>query len=101
MPRLVEVRTPLEELLVEQALLMARELQSAADSAPDGSVLARAELAALAAGRELTRKALEAALQAQAEPAEKKGRPAAPACAAPASTPRARRGARRSPPAAG
>ena len=82
MSRQVEVRTPLEELLVEQALLMARELQAAADSAPDGSVLAQAELVALRAGRELTRKALEAALQAQADAAEKKGRRAAPARAA-------------------
>jgi hypothetical protein len=95
MPRQVEVRTPLEELLVEQALLMARELQAAADSAPDGSVLAQAELVALRAGRELTRRALEAALQAQAEAAEKKGRPAASAPAGRAATPRARRTGRR------
>src|SRR5262249_14390451 len=71
MSRQVEVHTPLEELLVEQALLMARELQAAADSAPDGRVLAGAELVALSDGRELTRKALEAALQAQAPGAEK------------------------------
>ena len=93
--RQVEVNTPLEELLVERALLMARELQAAADSAPDGSVLAQAELVALRAGRELTRRALEAALQAQAGRAEKRGRPAASAPAAPAATPRARRNARR------
>ena len=37
---------------MEQALLMARELQAAADAAPDGKVMAR----------ELTCKALEAAL---------------------------------------
>jgi len=91
----VEVRTPLEALLVEQALLMARELQAAADAAPDGRVLADAELVALRAGRELTRKALEAALQAQAQEAEKRGRRAAPAPAEPAATPRARRSARR------
>jgi hypothetical protein len=77
MPHQVEVRTPLEALLVEQALLTARELQSAAD----GRVLAVAELVAVRAGRELTRKALEAALQAQASGAEKRGRPAAPAAA--------------------
>jgi hypothetical protein len=86
-----EVRTPLEALLVEQALLMARELQAAADAAPDGRVLADAELVAVRAGRELTRKALEAALQAQAEGAEKRGRRPAPAAAAPAATPRASR----------
>jgi hypothetical protein len=97
----VEVRTPLEALLVEQALLMARELQAAADAAPDGRVLADAELVAVRAGRELTRRALEAALQAQAEAAEKKGRRPASAAAAAAATPRAGRAARRSPPPAG
>src|SRR5262245_26870595 len=101
MSRQVEVHTPLEELLVEQALLMAREFQAAADSAPDGRVLAAAELVARSAGRELTRKALEAALQAQAPGAEKKGRPAASAPAARGATPRAGRAGRASPPAAG
>jgi hypothetical protein len=101
MPQLVEVRTPLEALLVEQALLMARELQAAADSAPDGAVLAQAELAAVRAGRELTRKALEATLQAQVARAEKKGRRAAPVPADSAATPRAGRSARPSPPRAG
>jgi hypothetical protein len=81
MSRTVEVHTPLEALLVEQALLMARELQRVADAAPDGHVLARAELTAVAAGRELTRRALEAALQNQADDAEKKARRAAPAAA--------------------
>src|SRR5579862_4411816 len=72
MPRQVEVRTPLEELLVEQALLMARAFQAAADAAPDGHVLAQAEQVAVRAGRERTRRALEAAGQAQAHGAEKK-----------------------------
>ena len=82
MTRTFRADTPLEALLVEQALLLARELQRAADAAPDGTVLAAVEGAALPAGRELTRKAVEAALQAQAEAAEKKGRRAAPAGAA-------------------
>ena len=97
----VEVRTPLEALLVEQALLMARELQAAADAAPDGRVLAEAELVAVRAGRELTRKALEAALQAQAAGAEKGGHPPAAAGAARAATRRARRPGTPSPPPAG
>ena len=74
--------TALEALLVEQARLLARELQRIADQAPDGHVLAAVEAAAVPAGRELTRKAVEAALQAQARPAEKKGRRAASAPAA-------------------
>lgn len=79
MPRTFRTRTPLEALLVEQALLLARQLQTTADAAPDGQVLARVEAAALPAGREFTRTAVEATLQAQADAAEKKGHPAAPA----------------------
>ena len=81
-PRTFQAQTPLEALLVEQALALARQLQQTADAAPDGAVLARVEAAALPAGRAFTRLAVEAALQAQAEGAEKKGRPAAPAPAA-------------------
>lgn len=77
--RTFRAETPLEALLVEQALLLARQLQQAADAAPDGQVLARVEALAVPAGRELTRRAVEAALQAQAAEAEKKGRPAAAA----------------------
>jgi hypothetical protein len=77
--RIVEVRTDLEAILVEQALVMARELEAVTDAAPDGQVLAVAELAALRSGRELTRRALEAALQRQAEAVEKTGPPNQPA----------------------
>jgi hypothetical protein len=77
--RRFEARTPLEALLVEHALAIARQLQQTADAAPDGHVLARVEVAALPAGREFTRRAVEAACQAQAAAAEKKGRPAGPA----------------------
>jgi hypothetical protein len=71
--------TPLQALLLEQALLLARQLEHAADNAPAGRALAAVEAAAVPAGRELTRKAVEAALQAQAGRAEKKGRRGAPA----------------------
>src|SRR5216110_3152901 len=81
-PRTFQAQTPLEALLVEQALAVARQLQQTADAAPDGQVLARVEAAALPAGREFTRRAVEAALQAPAAAAEKKGRPAAPVPAA-------------------
>ena len=101
MSRQVEVNTPLEELLVEQALLMARELQAAADGAPDGSVLAQTELVALKAGREFTRQALQAALSSQAHAAEKKIPLPASAPAAPAAMPRAKLPANSSPPVAG
>ena len=76
-PRTFLAQTPLEALLLVHALVLARQLQQTADTAPDGQVLARVEAAAVPAGRELTRKAVEAALQTQADPAEKKGRRAA------------------------
>ena len=95
MAGMVEVRTALVATLVEQALAMARELGLAPDAAPDGQVLAVSELAAIRAGRELTRRALQATLQRQAESAEKKGLPAAPAPAAAVAASRTRRRAPR------
>ena len=82
MSRTFQTRTPLEALVVEPALLLARQLRTAADAAPDGAALARVEEVALPAARELARKAGEAALQAQAPAAEQKGRRPAPAPAA-------------------
>ena len=79
MTRTFRADTPLQALLVEQALLLARQLEQTADAAPDGQVLARVEALAVPAGRAFTRTAVEAALQAQAGAAEKKGRPAAAA----------------------
>lgn len=82
MMRTVAVQSELESILVEQAIAMARELERVSDAAPDGQVLALAERAADRVGRELTRVALEATLQRQSAPAEKKGLPAEPALAA-------------------
>ena len=90
MAHTVEVNTPLEALLVEQALAMARELGAVADAAPDGHVLAQAEVAAVRLGPRVHASRPGGALQAQADAAEKKGRPAASAPAAAAATPRAR-----------
>ena len=85
--------TPLQALLLEQALLLAKQLEATADAAPDGQVLAKVEALAVPAARELARQAVEATLQAQAEAAEKKGRRAAPALAAAAYGTKAARGA--------
>lgn len=82
--------TPLQALLLEQALLLAQQLESSAAAAPDGHVLAHVEALAVPAARELARQAVQAALQAQAPAAEKRGRPAAPAPAAAACGTRAR-----------
>jgi hypothetical protein len=95
MMRTVEVRTELEAILVERALLMARELEAVTDAAPEGQVLVRGEEAALRLGRELTRAALQAAMQRQAHAAEQKGGPGAPVPAAAAAPPRGRRPAPR------
>jgi hypothetical protein len=81
-PRDVRVNSPLEALVVEQALAMVREMKRVADQAPDGQVLAQAESVAVAEGRMLTRRSLEAVLNDQAEEVEKKGRPPAPVPAA-------------------
>ena len=70
--------TPLQALLLEQAWLLAQQLQHTADAAPDGKVLAQVEALAVPAARELARQAVQATLQAQAQAAEKKGHPAAP-----------------------
>lgn len=80
--RTFQADTPLQALIVEHALVLARQLEQAADAAPDGQVLSRVEAAAVPAARELARRAVEAALQQQAERAEKKGRRPAPAPAA-------------------
>ena len=71
--RTFQADTPLQALLVEQALIMAREIEQAANDAPDGKVLSRLEAAAVPAGRELTRLAVQSAAQAQAPAAEKRG----------------------------
>jgi hypothetical protein len=88
-PRTFQAETPLQALLLEQALLLAKQLEQTAATAPDGQVLTRVEALAVPAARELARRGVEVALQAQAEQAEKKGRPAAPAFAAAASPTRA------------
>ena len=72
-PRDIRVENPQEALIVEQALAMYRELRNAAAAAPDGQVLSIAEGLAMARGRELTRKSLQAVLQEEAQVGEKKG----------------------------
>jgi hypothetical protein len=82
MTRTFQADTPLQALILEHALAMARQIERTATAASDGKVLAEVEAAALPAARELARKAVEAALQAQAKAAEKRGHPTAPAPAA-------------------
>lgn len=71
--------TPLQRLIVERALVLAKGLESTAGSAPAGQVIDRCESLLLDAGRDFLRRALEDTLQAQVDDLEKKGRPGGPA----------------------
>jgi hypothetical protein len=71
--------TPFQRLVVEQAFVMAKELESAADSAPDGQVIDRCESFLLGSGRDFLRRVMESTLQSRAESLEKKGVPPEPA----------------------
>jgi hypothetical protein len=74
-PRTLRLTDPVEALVVEQDLALVRQCRDTCHAAPHGQVLAQAELVALAQGRELTRRALEAVLNDAAAPAEQKGGP--------------------------
>ena len=70
----IRIETPLQRLLVERALAFAKELERAADAAPDGLVLDHCESVAVTSGREFLRRALADALEHQAALADgKKG----------------------------
>ena len=64
--------TPIQRLVVEQALVMAKELEAAADSAPVGQVIDRCESFMLGFGRDFLRRMLESTIQLRAESLEKK-----------------------------
>ena len=64
--------TPLQRLIVEQAYVLAKELEEAVNSAPKGQVVDRCESLLLGHGRDFLPRALESSLQLRAE-AEKKG----------------------------
>ena len=85
-PETLVAETPLQRLLMERALAMAKELEGAGDAAPDGRVLDELEALAVARGREFTRGALESALQRQVDELEKKLQTAADVDAAKSGT---------------
>lgn len=72
-PVTFRAETPLQALIVEHALAMAKQLEQTADGAADGRVLGAVEAFAVPAGRELLRLSVQATLQAQADRVEKKG----------------------------
>ena len=63
---------PITPEVVEQAFVLAKELEAAADSAPEGQVIDRCESFLLGTGRDFLRRVLESTLQTRAESAEKK-----------------------------
>ena len=71
-PATYTAETRLQQLMMERALAMAKELERTGRVAPDGRVLDHLETAAVAQGREFTRAALEGALQGQIDEIEKK-----------------------------
>ncbi len=75
LPSDLDQLTPTQRLIVEQAYVLAKELETAADSAPDGQVIDRCESFLLGHGRDFLRRVLESSLQSRAEVLEKKGAP--------------------------
>jgi hypothetical protein len=71
----LDVQTPLQRLIVERALALAKELEATADAAPQGQIIDRCESLLLGVGRDFLRHALEDTLQTKVEGLEKKGRP--------------------------
>jgi len=71
LPTDLERLTPLQRLIVEQAFVLAKELEHAVDSAPKGQIVDRCESLLLGHGRDFLRRALEASLQSKVETLEK------------------------------
>ena len=87
-----DAMTPLQRLMVERGLTLAKDLEATSNAAPDGQIIDRCETLLLANGREYLRMALEETLRDRVETLGKTGRPAGPAPAVrPAATRRGRR----------
>lgn len=75
LPSDLDKLTPLQRLIVEQAYVLAREIEAASDSAPEGQIIDRCESLLLTGGRDFLKKTLEITLQNRTETLEKKGAP--------------------------
>jgi hypothetical protein len=75
LPSDLDQLTPTQRLIVEQAFVLAKGLEAAADSAPEGQIIDRCESFLLGDGRDFLRRVLESTLQSRAEVLEKKGAP--------------------------
>jgi hypothetical protein len=71
LPSDLDQLAPTQRLIVEQAFVLAKELETAAESAPDGQVIDRCESFLLGNGRDFLRRVLESTLQSRAEALEK------------------------------
>jgi hypothetical protein len=91
LPSDLDSLTPIQRLILEQAFVLAQELETAAEAAPEGQLIDRCESLLLGNGRDFLRRALESALQSRIELLEKK---AVPPGSAPAGRRHAIRGAR-------
>lgn len=84
--------TPLQRLIVEQAYVLAQELETAVESAPQAQVIDRCESLLLGHGRDFLRRTLEATLQSRVDAFEKGATPefvpAGPSAATRASRPK-------------
>jgi hypothetical protein len=89
LPHDLDRLTPTQRAIVEQAFVLAQELEAAAVAAPEGQVIDRCESFLLGRGRDFLRRTLESTLQARAEALEKKGAPRGPAPAGPSGDTRA------------
>lgn len=92
--RVITPGTEFQRLVAEQALALAREVESTAALAPDGQVLGRCEGLLFTRGREFLATVLQQMAQHTADEAVKKGGPHAPAPAADARVTKAVRPAR-------
>ena len=75
----IAVDTAFQQIVLEQALGYAREMEKMLERSADGKVLDACETVSLNQGRALLRTVLTAAMQQQADQVEKKAGQAAPA----------------------
>jgi hypothetical protein len=75
LPSDLDTLTPVQRLIVEQAFVLAKELESAAETAPEGRVIDRCESLLLGRGRDFLRRMLESTIQSRVDDLEKKAEP--------------------------
>jgi hypothetical protein len=69
----LQAMSPFQRMIVERALVLAREIECTALDAPRGQALDQCEQLLIRDGRQLLRDCLEGALQSAVDRAEKKG----------------------------